>query len=53
LDTAVSEIVRDFRPYGKGVEVEPAARRVLEPMAEGGEFRYSCLNRMRLVVWSV
>lgn len=53
LDTAVSEIVRDFRPYGMGAEVEPAARRVLEPMAEGGEFRYSCLNRMRLVVWSV
>jgi len=52
-ETAVTEMVRDFRPYGKGAEIEPAVRKVLEPMTEDGEFRYRCLNRMRLLVWSV
>jgi len=53
LERAVSEFVRDFSAFGRGLEAEPFVRKVLEPLAKGGEFRYRSHNSMRLLVWDV
>ena len=53
LDEALLKLIEEFRPYNIGPELEPAIRKVIEPMAEDGVIHYRRTNRLRLITWNL
>ncbi|WP_019177786.1 class I SAM-dependent methyltransferase [Methanomassiliicoccus luminyensis] len=53
FDEALLKIANDFQPYGLGPELDPAIRKVLEPMTDDGTVHYARTNRLRLVTWNL